>query len=43
MGGAEVEGVIDDVRSKILYVRLPKLKMQKADARPTARKEAKKR
>jgi hypothetical protein len=33
MPGAEVEGVIDELRSGVLPVRLPKLTMRKADAR----------
>ena len=40
MGGAEVEGVIDALTSGVLHVRLPKLKMQKADARPRVRGKA---
>ena len=32
MGGAEVVGVIDEVTSAVFHVRLPKLKMQKAQA-----------
>jgi hypothetical protein len=31
MGGAEVDGVIVELRSGVLHVRLPNLKMQKAD------------
>ena len=39
MGGAEVEGVIDDLRSAVLHVRLPNLRMQKADTRRRVRRK----
>lgn len=38
MSGAEVEGVIVELSSGVLHVRLPKLKMQKADARTRLRR-----
>jgi hypothetical protein len=38
MGGAEVEGVIDALTSGVLHVRLPKLKMEKADTRRHVRR-----
>jgi hypothetical protein len=39
MGGAEVEGVIDALTSGLLHVRLPKLKMQKAETRRHVRRK----
>jgi len=38
--GAEVEGVIVQLSSAVLHVRLPKLKMQSAAARKSLRRQA---
>ena len=39
MGGAEVEGVVVELSSGVLHVRLPKTQMKKAAARPRSRRK----